>query len=81
MPNGTAAVSPWTISTSSNGTCSSSAASWAKVVSCPCPWLWEPVKTVIFPVGVTRTCALSQRPACAPRAPATWEGAGPQASM
>ena len=55
MPKGTAPVSPWTISTSSKGTCSSSAASWAKEVSCPWPWECEPVKTVTFPVGVTRT--------------------------
>jgi hypothetical protein len=31
--------------------------SWAKVVSCPCPWLWLPVIRTTVPVALTRTVA------------------------
>ena len=81
MPNGIFAVSPWTTSTLSIGMPRPSATSCAKVVSCPWPWLWLPVKTVTEPVGWTRTSAVSYKPARAPSAPATFEGAIPQASI
>src|SRR5882757_9827673 len=51
MPNGILPVSPCTISTWSKATPSWSATSWANVVSWPWPWLCEPVKTVMLPVG------------------------------
>src|SRR2546430_8475616 len=40
-PRGVIDVSPYTTSTSSNGTPSASAAIWAKVVSIPWPWRSE----------------------------------------
>ena len=48
---GTRPVSPCTISTASTPTPRRAATSWAKVVSWPWPWLWDPVKTVMLPVG------------------------------
>ena len=66
---------------SSIGMPSSSATSWANVVSCPCPCECEPVKTVTLPVGCTRTLPDSQSPAWAPSEPTTLEGAMPHASM
>ena len=81
MPNGTRPVSPWTMSTFSTGIPRRAATTWAKVVSCPWPWLCEPVNTVTLPVGCTRTSPHSKRPARAPRAPAMLLGARPQASM
>ena len=65
---------------SSIGSCSSSEATCANVVSWPCPWLCDPVKTLTLPVGCTRTVALSYKPAWAPSDPTTCEGANPQAS-
>ena len=59
MPNGMRPVSPCTMSTSVIGIPSASATSWEKVVSCPCPWLCDPVRTVTLPVGCTRTVPLS----------------------
>ncbi len=58
-----------------------SATTCANVVSCPWPWLCEPVNTVTLPVGCTRTSPASNRPARAPSEPATAEGAMPHASM
>src|SRR5215475_10199961 len=54
---------------------SPSATSCAKVVSCPCPWLCDPVSTVTLPVGWTRTAAHSKSPARAPNEPTTAEAA------
>ena len=81
MPNGTRPVSPWTMSTFSIGMPSRAATTCANVVSWPWPWLCEPVNTVTLPVGWTRTSPASNRPARAPSAPATFDGAMPQASM
>ncbi len=81
MPNCTLSVSPCTMVTLSIGTPSRSETSWAKVVSCPCPWLCEPVSTSIDPVGFTRTSADSHRPTPAPSDPTACDGAMPQASM
>ncbi len=81
MPNCTRPVSPWTISTFSIGTPSLSATICENVVATPWPWGEEPVNTVTPPVGWTRTLPLSHRPAWAPSAPTTCEGAMPQASM
>ena len=60
---------------------SRSQTSCAKVVSCPCPWLWEPVRTSTEPVGLTRTSADSHKPTPAPSEPTAWLGAIPQASI
>ena len=81
MPNGTRPVSPWTTSTLSMSMPSLAATTCANVVSWPCPWLCEPVNTVTPPVGFTRTSPASKRPARAPSAPATFDGARPHASM
>ena len=59
MPNGTRAVSPCTMSIWLASMPSSDDTTCAKVVSCPWPWLWLPVKTEIEPVAFTRTVALS----------------------
>ena len=80
MPNGILAVSPCTTSTCDSGTPSWSDTSWAKVVSCPWPWLCVPVNTVTLPVGCTRTLATSYNPARAPSDPTTLLGAMPHAS-
>src|SRR5437773_989190 len=80
IPNGICAVSPWTISTCSIGMPSSSATSWANVVSCPCPCECDPVYTVTAPAGWTRTWPDSQRPAPAPSESASADGGGPQCS-
>ena len=55
--------------------------SWAKVVSCPWPWLCEPVSTSTVPTGLTRTSADSHRPTPTPSEPTAAEGAMPQASI
>ena len=81
MPNCTLSVSPCTIATFSIGMPSRSATSWANVVSCPCPWLWQPVNTSTEPVGLTRTSADSHRPTPAPSEPTALDGAMPHASM
>ena len=81
MPNSTLPVSPCSMEMSSIGMPSLSATTCAKVVSWPWPWLWLPVKIVTLPVGCTRTSPASNRPARAPSAPATDDGAMPQASM
>ena len=59
MPKGTRAVSPCTTSIRLSSMPSRSATIWAKAVSCPWPWLCVPVKTVMPPVGFTRTVAAS----------------------
>jgi carbon-monoxide dehydrogenase large subunit len=74
-------VTPCTTLTFSNGTPRRAATTCANVVSCPCPWLCEPVKTVTLPVGCTRTSPASNNPARAPSAPAMLDGASPHASM
>ena len=81
MPNGMRPVSPCTTSTLPMSMPSRAATICANVVSWPWPWLCEPVNTVTPPVGFTRTCPASNRPARAPSAPAMFEGARPQASM
>ena len=81
MPNGMRLVSPCTTSTFSAGIPSRSATTWAKVVSWPWPWLCVPVNTTTLPVGFTRTSAASYRPARAPNAPTTADGAMPHASI
>ena len=45
-------VSPWITSIFSIATPNLSPTIWANVVSCPCPWLWAPVKTETFPVAL-----------------------------
>ena len=55
--------------------------SWAKVVSCPWPWLCEPVSTSTVPTGLTLTSADSHRPTPQPSEPTAAEGAMPQASI
>jgi len=59
MPDLTRAVSPCTTVTRSMGTCSSSATSWAKTVSCPWPCDAEPVSTVTRPSSATTTSETS----------------------
>ena len=59
MPKGMAAVSPPTTVTQSSGTPRASAATWAKEVSCPCPWLQAPVATTARPDASIRTVAPS----------------------
>ena len=59
MPNCTLSVSPNTMSMFSNATPRRSETICAKVVSWPWPWLWVPISTVTWPVGWTRTVALS----------------------
>ncbi|MNY45636.1 hypothetical protein D3C86_1807540 [compost metagenome] len=81
MPICTLSVSPCTMLTLSIGTPKRSATSCAKVVSCPCPWLCEPVRTSIVPTALTRTSADSHKPTPAPSEPTAADGAMPQASM
>jgi hypothetical protein len=59
---------------------SRAATTCAKVVSCPWPWLCEPVNTVTLPWGDAHLAGLEQAGA-RPSAPAMLLGARPQASM
>ena len=59
MPNGTFDVSPCTMSIIFSSMPSIEAITCGNTVSCPCPWLWLPVKTEMLPVAFTRTVALS----------------------
>ena len=54
-----AALSPWRISTSSSRAPSSSATTWARVVSIPWPWEATPKVAVTVPVESMRMAALS----------------------
>jgi len=54
MLNGVSRVSPDATCTRGSGTPSSSATSWASVVSCPCPWGCWLVNTVTVPSGSSR---------------------------
>ena len=66
MPNGMAAVSPPITVTQSIGIPSTSAATWANEVSCPCPWLAAPVATTARPEASIRTVAPSYGPMAVP---------------
>ena len=59
MPIGVLAVSPCSISTMEASMPIMSATTCGKAVSWPCPCECEPVMTVIPPVALTRTVALS----------------------
>ena len=60
MPNGIfAGVAVHDVDLASRRCRACSATTCGKVVSCPWPWLCEPVKTEIEPVAFTRTVALS----------------------
>ena len=65
-PNGTAAVSPPITVTQSIGTPSASAATCAKLVSCPWPELTAPVATVTCPARSTFTVTPSNGPIAVP---------------
>ncbi len=52
-------VSPVTTVTSAGSQPRASAAIWAKIVGCPCPWVVSPVATYTWPLGSTRTWAPS----------------------
>ena len=58
-PKGTAAVSPPITVTQSSGTPRASAATWAKLVSWPCPELTAPVATITRPWRSSFTVAPS----------------------
>ena len=59
-------VSPVTTVTRSTGTPRVSAATWAKAVSWPWPWVVRPVATTTVPLVSTRTCAPSYGPTPVP---------------
>src|SRR4029077_20174213 len=65
-PKGTCAVSPPTTVTQSSGTPSASAATWAKLVSCPCPELIAPVATSTRPARSSFTLTPSNGPMAVP---------------
>ena len=52
-------MSPWITRTASSRAPSSSATTWASVVSCPCPWHASPKLAVTVPPGSTRIVAPS----------------------
>ena len=62
VPCSTPAVSPATTVTSAGVTPSSSAATWASVVSSPWPWVDTPLHAEMRPAASTRTRALSKGP-------------------
>ena len=53
---------------------------WANVVSCPCPWLCDPVKTETLPVALNLTSADSHSQTPQPIDITTADGAIPHAS-
>ena len=59
-------VSPVTTVTASTGTPRTAAATWAKTVSWPCPWVVRPVATTTVPSVSTRTYAPSYGPTPVP---------------
>jgi hypothetical protein len=71
QPIGETSVSPCITLTSFTSTPISLATSCAKVVSSPWPCGEAPMNAWTFPVGWTRTIALSQSPPWKPIAPAT----------
>ena len=56
IPYGVVEVSPKRTFTSARGMVSSSATTWAKVVSWPWPWLWVETWAVTLPEGSIRSC-------------------------
>ena len=59
MPNGVWSVSPCSTTMSSAGMPSSWLTICANVVSCPWPWVFDPIFRIALPVGCTRSSAAS----------------------